>query len=320
MPWTRPEREPAPPSAGSEAAQAFSIAVFAATLIGALAMARRNVTLGRGDRAGATRLGIAIAVLVLVALVLEGHHQASTDEIVIALRTVCWVLFAGVYVWALYLALEPPIRRRWPHTLIAWNRLLTGRVTDPLVGRSLLLGAAIGSVITLVAFVQDLCLRRWSTGAASAPTQGLAGPLLGTRIAVSWTLLVVYDAIFSAFAVFFLIFLLRLVLRKNWLAACGWGAIIVAQNALASASPWGAVGFMVVVIGALMYALFLEGILCFVVASLFLTLLTQFPVTSALTAWYGAGSVAAFALLTAIALYGFRTALAGKSLLGMAGD
>jgi hypothetical protein len=44
------------------------------------------------------------------------------------------------FAWASYLAVEPLARRRMPHVLIAWTRLLDGRWRDPLVGRSVLAG------------------------------------------------------------------------------------------------------------------------------------------------------------------------------------
>ena len=45
-----------------------------------------------------------------------------------------------------YIACEPLIRRLWPETLIAWSRLLSGYWKNPLVGRNILIGTAIGGV------------------------------------------------------------------------------------------------------------------------------------------------------------------------------
>jgi hypothetical protein len=59
------------------------------------------------------------------------------------------VFFAAV-VWAAYIALEPFVRRVWPNLLFAWTRLLDGRWRDPLVGRSLLAGVALGVVIPTI--------------------------------------------------------------------------------------------------------------------------------------------------------------------------
>src|SRR5262245_65818174 len=45
-----------------------------------------------------------------------------------------------------YLALEPVMRRRCPHRLTSLARVLTGRWRDPLVGRDVLIGLALGVV------------------------------------------------------------------------------------------------------------------------------------------------------------------------------
>ncbi len=36
------------------------------------------------------------------------------------------------------------MRRRWPHAIISWTRLLSGRFNDPLVGRDLLAVVVLG--------------------------------------------------------------------------------------------------------------------------------------------------------------------------------
>ena len=50
----------------------------------------------------------------------------------------------------IYLALEPIVRRRWPDALVAWTRLLRGRIVDPLVGRDALIGVLGGVVLVLI--------------------------------------------------------------------------------------------------------------------------------------------------------------------------
>jgi hypothetical protein len=319
LPWSKPERQPAPISASAAATQIFSIALLVALIIGAMVFARRNLLLGRGDRKGATRLATVIGAIVMAALLLEGHHVAAVDEIIVLFRAVCWSLFGAAFVWTLYLALEPPIRRRWPRTLIGWNRLLSGRLTDPLVGRDVLFGAAAGTAVSLTACAQDI-VGRWSTGLPPTPNLGLAGPLSGVAVSVSWLLLILYDSIFSALAVFFLVFLIRLVLRKDWLAAGAWAAISIAQNTLASPNPWTTALFATLVVSALMVVLFRFGIVSFGVATFFLTALLEFPLTGHVTAWYGTGSIVVLVALVGIAGYGFRTASAGKPLLGAAAD
>ena len=64
-----------------------------------------------------------------------------------------WSLVWTAFAWLIYISLEPYVRRWWPHTLISWARLLSGRVRDPLVGRDVLAGllAGIGLVGLLIA-------------------------------------------------------------------------------------------------------------------------------------------------------------------------
>ena len=64
-------------------------------------------------------------------------HVASDAELALLLLGASLALFLAGVCWLLYVALEPLIRRRWPDSLIAWTRLLSGRLSDPLVGRSL---------------------------------------------------------------------------------------------------------------------------------------------------------------------------------------
>lgn len=47
--------------------------------------------------------------------------------------------------WFAYLALEPEVRARWPHSIVTWNRVLAGRWWDAQVGSHVLIGAAVGS-------------------------------------------------------------------------------------------------------------------------------------------------------------------------------
>jgi serine/threonine-protein kinase len=60
-----------------------------------------------------------------------------------------FAILAAALLWLIYIALEPTLRRRWPHRIVSWNRLLTGNFRDPLVGKDLLIGALAGIAILL---------------------------------------------------------------------------------------------------------------------------------------------------------------------------
>jgi hypothetical protein len=126
----------------------LAVTVFASAGVLAV-LAWRNVKLGRGDRRGALRLALAVLVLETIFVVFNRHWTFQPLSMVRVLIYLLGLpLFAAIQTWAYYVGVEPFVRRRWPHLLIAWTRLLDGRWRDPLVGRSVLVGTA----AALVAF------------------------------------------------------------------------------------------------------------------------------------------------------------------------
>src|SRR5207244_4348765 len=55
-----------------------------------------------------------------------------------------WLLAAAT-LWLVYLALEPEVRARYPHSIVTWNRVLAGRWLDAQVASHVLIGAAVGA-------------------------------------------------------------------------------------------------------------------------------------------------------------------------------
>jgi serine/threonine-protein kinase len=114
--------------------------------IGVLSLAIRNLRLKRGDCHGAFRIAVFGALTGYVALKMGIHFPSSLYDLidfwlVTDSQPIQWA-FIG---WLYYIALEPEVRRTWPHTLISWSRLLAGRLRDPLVGRDVLVGVTAGS-------------------------------------------------------------------------------------------------------------------------------------------------------------------------------
>ena len=111
------------------------------------------------------------------------------------------------------MALEPYVRRRWPQTLISWSAVLIGRVRDAVVGRDVLIGCAAG-------VGADAAQRL--LGDVAAARGRLAEPRptpFRSRARAAYLALVflsIPHAIREALFFFFLIFLLRAVLRNQW--------------------------------------------------------------------------------------------------------
>ncbi|MFN8010298.1 MAG: serine/threonine-protein kinase [Holophagaceae bacterium] len=145
-PWEPPPMG-APPAlaAGRKVAAWIGFALVGAFLLASLLLARRNLRAGRGDRAGALRLGLVVAGLIAWSTVL-GSNRAFTawGPITLLQSTASRALLAGTLAGLAYLALEPTIRRHRPGLLVAWHRLLAGEARDPRVGRDLLAGCLLG--------------------------------------------------------------------------------------------------------------------------------------------------------------------------------
>ena len=84
-------------------------------------------------------------------------------------------LLIGALAWMSYVAIEPDLRRRSPHMLISWSRVLTGRTNDPLVWRDVLVGIAAGvgmSLLTQVVYIAPV----WFGGAPDTALPFTGGP------------------------------------------------------------------------------------------------------------------------------------------------
>jgi hypothetical protein len=58
---------------------------------------------------------------------LQAHHLASMDEFGMIVHALAWAFLISTFARQLYFGLEPFVRRRDPHTLIGWARLISGR-------------------------------------------------------------------------------------------------------------------------------------------------------------------------------------------------
>src|SRR5439155_26967273 len=109
-------------------------------------LAHRTLRLGRADRRGAFRLALCVFLPWLPVWALTTDYVSFRTGFRTLEEAAAWALFVSVG----YMALEPSFRRRWPWRIISWNRLLAGRLRDPLVGRDVLIGGLVGVVLVLV--------------------------------------------------------------------------------------------------------------------------------------------------------------------------
>lgn len=303
-------------------AQTLAISINLLALGGGAFLARRNLRMGRGDRQGAWRVATAAGALSLLAWVFGSDHMTRMDvawtrlSIALSLAT-----FFGAWLWLVYVALEPFVRRRWPELLISWTRLLAGGVRDPLVGRDILIGAVCGGALHAVESL-NYYLPRWLGLPTPRPDVGAIGyvsSLSGIReprqvVAVLFADLLV--ALGMALFALFILLVLRLILRKGWLANAAFVAVLTLAISVRGDTP--AVELVCAAVIATIGVLLLVrvGLLAIYAEAVVALLLQTQPITIDMSAWYAGRSLIALAMLGAIGVYGFHTALAGRPLFG----
>ena len=112
---------------------------------------------------------------------------------------------------------------------------------------------------------------------------------------------------------FLILFLLRVLLRKSWLAAAGFVLLFTALKSVSSNYPaveWPlqAILYTALAVGALRFGLVTLAIILFTA-----DFALNIPVTLNPSAWYFTNATLALSVVAALAIWGFYTALAGQA-------
>jgi Protein kinase domain len=317
-PWTKPDRmEEEQIKAGSSILDEISASatVFVLILLLGIVMARNNIRSGRGDRRGAARLGLLAFLLVSVAGFLGAHHIPTLSEFTILSIVTGWALISGAISWLLYVALEPHVRRRWPTSLISWSRLLAGQMRDSALGRDLLLGILAGVFWVAEGRMEDL-IYAWTGNLPGPPDSDLAyNSLLHFRHMIAVVLGNIVLSVAVSLLIFFIFFLIRLLLRKEWLAALVM-TLLLSSTSLVGSHPVPDLIYRVISLGIALVLLIRFGLLALMVALCTFILLLLFPLTTRFSAWYAGPTFFALFVVLAAAIFGFYTSTAGKPLFG----
>ena len=309
-PWTRPARM----TAATPVRSIFVLLVVVGTtiVIVSVYLARRNLRLGRGDRRGARRIAILTMGLSAVSWLLNEHHVATGWEIVLATTHAGVTLFAGAQLWLMYLALEPAVRRRRSSILVSWTRALDGQWRDSVVGRDVLIGAALSMAIG--------CFQRLLIVAPAwlgYPEGALLERDIGFQFASSISSARIFDGFMFAIAdglllaMLFVVF--RVLTRSERIACFLWLLVISALVFIASAAPIIFLPIAILAAVLLLVVLLRVGVLC-IAATAALNSLWIYPVTLNTSAWYSGLGYTAMILFAAATIYGFYTSLGGRRL------
>jgi len=316
-PWTKPERMGGGTWPKDKLAKQITFLGVTVLLMGAAGfMARRNVVLGRGDRKGAFRVAFVLFSLGVLSWVLSAHHVADLNaQMGLLARGSGLVLVEATLVWLFYLAVEPYARRLRPWTLVSWTRLLGGGLGDPVVGRDTLAGLAWAVGFVLLVPVLRL-VPVWLGQPEPEPMAGWLEALQGPGMLLASFLETASDAILFSMGCLLLFVLIRLVLRTDALAIAGVAVITILPSTLAATSSAWIFGGVTSVVWVVTWILLLLrfGLLAAMVGLLADHLFENLPLTTDLSSWTSAPTLAATVLLGFIAIFAFRSAAGGTGL------
>ncbi len=267
----------------------------------------KNQREDRADRQAAMRFAAFVFAVELIRWLLKERHALDFSfEVASLCEAGLRALSFAAMIWLFYTALEPEARRYWPHLLVAWRRMLSGNLFDPVVGRHIQIGVAVGAFLAVMIVVDRLVVA-WLGWDARLPLIDAAIPdrLLGGRFAVAGCLGSLLKALFRALLFLLLLTALRAVVRRPIVSAA-LAALLIAPmyTPLGShlAIAWVTIG--VGCVGLMVWAMARFGLITVAAALLTAELLTTFPIDLHFDVWYADLTLLALGVVLALAFIG----------------
>jgi len=314
-PWMLAAAESSTAS-GSTASFVRTVAVEGMQLLGTLfviLLAWHNWRHNRADLQGAFR--IAAARLILAAIAWMGWTHPVENAMISNFLGASgdWLLSAAI-MWVVYMALEPAVRARWPHSIVTWNRVLAGRWKDAQVGSEILLGAAVGAAMWI-----SFKLVNYLLSGVSEPTSLDVNmyATLGARQWIGANAALLGNALRLGILVFLAVFGLRMILRRDWLAVLAASLLFtLMENETKTAQQFAIFAVYIAVYGILIFLLLRFGLVASITTVFFVNGFNNVCLGMSFKTWYTPGSLATLVLLLGIALYAFYRSLGGRELIG----
>ena len=302
-PWTQlPAATQKPMTRSERISTLFELLFVGVGLFCVIFFARRNMKRSRGDRSGATRLALA-AFLAFVTSWIFRHHMVPRSEVMGYAFVDFSLAFAiCALIWLAYMALEPMVRARWPHSLITWNRVLAGNIRDARVGSHILIGVAVGVTLFLVFMLRS----HWEQQSGGPPDGPDVGMLMGASRVAGNLLSVVFGGIQTSIIIFFVLCGLRALVRSDWAASLLSAALFSFQDGvLQSDHIWIDFPLYILVFGSFAMVLLRMGLVPSIIGILVINSLSRTPIGSSFLAWYNGTGAFVLVLVAAMAIYGF---------------
>ena len=304
-----------PNRAESIVVNSLTVILILGLIASGVVFARRNIRRGRGDKRGAFLLFVFTYLLTMLMWLLLGHFVADlSSEYLAFLRASGESLMMASFVWVSYMAVEPYVRRHWPSFLISWARLASGKLRDPIVGRDLLAGMAIGAIVAGLNQLTS-ALPYWVNVRNSVPWNLDLNFVADMRHFAGAVVNIAQESVLVALFYPALLFAVWLVARKDRLAIGIAGLLLV----LVSLTPGtGSIAIDLPITAIQIFLLLLVlirfGLLALAVSQFTLKILTFAPIAPDFSRWYSARGFVIVILMVAAALYAFRMSVMNRSL------
>jgi hypothetical protein len=200
------------------------------------------------------------------------------------------------------------VRSKWPQTIVSWSRLLAGNLQDPLVGRDLLFGSILGVTWVFVFFVGYA----FDIRVGESPLLPGTDVLEGTRATLGMWLSNIVQAVFGVLLFFFVLVLLRVLVRNRWLAAGLFVLLYSVPKFLASSHPAIDLPIWIIIYAIAAFAVVRFGLIALAAAVFTADVLLNLPYTLDLSKWYASHSTGVMLSFAILAGWGFYAALAGR--------
>ncbi len=307
--WTRATRMRESNSRLRERIAQIVLACFSVLVIfGAVLVARRNFLKERIDSEGAWRLAVLYFGMQFAVFILSAHFVPTIATLGLFLLDLSGALFGTAVVTIIYLALEPYIRRHWAHSIISWSRLMSGHISDHNVGRDILYGILLGLSWGVLYQVLFLFLGKERGLPNFMDVNMLRGghSMIGTLIAQ------IMNSVRSALAFFFFMFLLRVLLRKGWLAAVVFVAFFTATKVLQGSHVAFVLPLQLAIYSIAAFVVLRFGLIALITGIFAANIILNIPLTPHLSKWYMSSGIYAIVLLLALAFWAAYTSLGGQ--------
>jgi serine/threonine-protein kinase len=283
--------------------------------VAAALIARHNWRKGRGDRRGAWQLAAFVSLTAAGVWALDSRHVAD-PSLEMTRFFVGQPLWAAGLLWILYLAVEPYVRRFWPSTLVSWSRLMSRQWRDPLVGRDVLFGVAIGLAVHVLSASTTYVAAR--LGHAWTPDTPDLQELLGNSMDIARNLNHVFNAVLNAIFSVFAMVLLKMAVKREWLASLVAIALVTLLFSQNSGSAPTAIDYAALLIIVTIVVLTIQrlGLVATTVAFFMMYAMAAGVVTLDTSRWFFSDSVVQLLIAGSLAAYGFYASRGGEPLLG----